>query len=230
MSYLSQYDIERIARNAALSAVDQKEMERYFYSFITHNDFESRVRRMIQDELKHRIPIEVANYLASHLESRVKSELLSALPNLITPMVHAKVIEKLASLTGVENILTEHKQQIQSLLNDNYAEFLNQRNTQQTELTEARKKHSKIFNDAAEETAANIVKRLVSDPNSAEGQILRGFKEDLKRANQANFESFTRTTTANYQSNINTLTWIIGGLSVGLFGCAAYIAYLHTRI
>lgn len=221
-------DIERIVRSAVQTELANRDFSQLVLKLLSGNDFESRIRDIIRNKLDAKVPEAISTYLSRNLAHYIRSELMLCLPNMITPLVKAEMIEKISSMSGVDALMAESRAKIQAELSATHEAFVNQRAQQIHDLQLNSSSQVATFRQSAEAIAQQIVSRLVGDPRSPEGQLMQGFKDELLRQNSANFTTFQLNCERKYNDLASNLKWINGILGVGIIGCLAYIAYTRS--
>lgn len=163
------------------------------------NEILSQFKRNLENQIESLIPknvkSEVKNYLNDNLEGKVNGLLLRLLPSLLPPLIKGEMLERLASLSGVDLLMREHKGQIEHLLSEyknNLVEMLKQEaefNSQQRMIQMGQIKNMtetsiQDFSVRIQSLTADIINQLV-DTNG--GTVLQNFVAKLQAHNNQHF-------------------------------------------
>jgi hypothetical protein len=213
-----------------------REFEQQLTALITGTDLATRVRETVRREVPDYLSTQVSRSIDEYADRRLpdkmrlcaSDELRRQLPDL----VKGQILERLGQMSGVAGMLAEFKVQVHDELMqlNNRVRGEHQRHTQ--ELEQIRTLQAESFRREAEQTAAEIVQSLVG----TNGSVIKGFKDELLRQNNANFADHRVQTQHQIielnqrcnqlESSVTTAWWILGAVGVGLVSSLAALGYV----
>jgi hypothetical protein len=196
-------DVERIARLATRSEISQIESEKYFLKLLIGDDFRIKVIDIVN------------NHLPKSVSPIVKSTVHEVLATAVPPLVKGELYERISTLSGVETLMKEHKEQIQEMLNKISDKFYHLWTDQLESLKSMKTVQYEEFSRDLKLLIDATLKKMVGD----NGSILQAFKDELAARNATNFKSFSERMESQ-MTNVTYLSLACGFVSV------ATVAYL----
>jgi len=213
-----------------------REYDNYIISLITRTDLDSRVRDLVERNLKSVVDQcvgkAISDYNKYYLPDKIRSNLTTMMKELLPTMIKGEILEKLGHLSGINTIMEEYRTGIQSELHQQTQSFYQTMTEQLQQISGIRDRQIQEFNIQARQLAVNLVKELVA----SNGNVIQGFKDELARQNLANF--ITTKTDAmgditrlkekckRLEESLSTQQWISVGLTFGLLSCVSMVVYV----
>ena len=218
---------------AVTKGLEAKAMQDYFYSLLTGNTVQnhvhqlctnylsgvdSKARHAASDEVKSRVPGEVSLCVGKYAKEQVP------------PLVKSAVTEKLATLSGVNDVLNEHKETVRTMEAEHGSQVQTLLANQRDTLSKIAENQMYTFARDADKHSRTLVDNLVS----SNGQVIQGFQDRLGRQNADNFANLSGQLTSRMVSlerenndlhTKNTLltAWMVV-VTAGLVGLAYYVS------
>jgi len=216
-----------------------RDYDNYIISLITRTDLDSRVRDLVDRNLKGTVQLStekaVNDYNKNHLPDKIRSNLTEMLQKLLPSMIKGEILEKLGNLSGVENLMSEYRGQIQLELQQQAHDFRKAMTDQLSQISGIRERQIHEFNIQARQLATDLVRELVA----SNGLVIQGFKEELARQNLDNFNRVKNENTQDVvklkdkykrlEESLSSQKWVNTGLGLGLVCSLAMLGYLLMK-
>jgi hypothetical protein len=229
---LSREDIGKIVQEQ----IRHHDFEKYVMQMIQGADLDSRmresIRRLIPEYMSTHVSRSVEEYSRLQLPDKIRLGVIDELRRSLPDLVRNIMMDRLGHLSGVTEMLTGFKHEITDKLNQ-------QRQGIQEEFLQHRKQLQGIqdenmhgFKRSIELTANNVVQGLVG----TNGQVLQGFRDELVRGNNAQFETLRAMNQVHLidlnkrcnrlEATVSTTQWLLYAVGFGLACSMAATTYL----